>query len=320
MKKILFKTPAKLNLMLRVIGRRDDGYHDIITLMQMVDLWDEITFEESEKLEVVSSSPDVPAGDRNLVFVAASKIRQLCGIEKGARIVLRKNIPVAAGLGGGSSDAAATLFCLNELWNLSLGMEDLRLLGSEIGSDVPFFFSGPTALGFGRGDVLVRVTSELDYWVLIVDPGIKVSTGWAYEQLALRNDYKHSSGTASSEDEGKWFGPFLAGKELTKLKGHIKIPMTSGVRFRGDRFWILSCNDLEEVVTRRHPFIAHVKNRLVACGATCPLMSGSGSTVFGVFNFRKDAERAYRELTHHGWKVWLVTALRNSPFQSKLPN
>ncbi|MDZ4383847.1 MAG: 4-(cytidine 5'-diphospho)-2-C-methyl-D-erythritol kinase, partial [Nitrospirota bacterium] len=137
--RIALKTPAKINLLLHIQGKRSDGYHDIITIMQMVELWDEIIIEKSEKLELICSHPDMPSGQGNLIYRAAVRLKEFSGTEGGARIRLEKSIPVAAGLGGGSSDAAATLVGLNTLWGLDYANDKLMAIGRELGSDVPFF-------------------------------------------------------------------------------------------------------------------------------------------------------------------------------------
>ena len=307
--RIILRTPAKINLFLRVNGKRNDGYHDIITVMQMLDLSDEITVEKSEEINLICTDPDIPSGRENLVYKAVLRLKEYSGTELGAAITLKKVIPVAAGLGGGSSDAAATLFALNIIWGLGYTADRLMDIGRGLGSDIPFFLSSPAALGYGRGDELISLQNPADYWVLLVNPRIPVSTAWAYGQLSADNH--HSSPITP---HSKWIGPFETKFELTKEDGHIKIPLPNGLRIEGDKIWLLPLNDLEEVVIKRYPIIRQIKEKMVACGAMCSLMSGSGSTVFGIFEDKISAERAYTSLQKHGWRMWIARALGKTPY------
>ncbi len=311
---IIIKTPAKINLLLHVKGKRGDGYHDIITIMQAVDLFDELLIEKADTLEVICSSPDVPSDEKNLVYKAALKLREFANIDEGARINLKKNIPVSAGLGGGSSDAAAALTGLNSLWGLGLPCEKLLDIGREIGSDVPFFIGGPTAAGSGRGDELLQLSNETDYWYLLVNPGILVSTAWVYSQVDISADHGRSKSLPPNGDN--WIGPLAKPNlELTKGDVHIKIFVPDGLRLEGNKIWLLPFNDLEGVVIRRYPVIKKIKDEMVACGAMCALMSGSGSSVFGIFKDRDNVERAWRSMQYSAWRLWIVKALHSSPYQ-----
>jgi len=309
--RIALKTPAKINLLLHIQGKRSDGYHDIITVMQMVELWDEIIIEKSEKLELICSHPDIPSGQENLIYKAAVRLKEFSGTEGGARIRLEKSIPVAAGLGGGSSDAAATLFGLNTLWGLDYTSDSLMTIGRELGSDVPFFLNSPAAIGYGKGDELISLTRHTHDWFLLINPGIQISTAWAYSQIT--SDYNDKERLHATSPD--WIGPFQRTKfELTKGDSHIKIPLPNGLRIVGNRIWLKPYNDLEEVVIKRYPIIREIEEKMVACGATCSLMSGSGSTVFGIFGDRSGAERASVMLKKDGWRSWIVRALQSSPY------
>lgn len=331
------KTPAKINLLLHIKGKRSDGYHEIVTVMQAVDLFDELLIEKADNLEIICNSPDVPSDEENLIYKAAVKLREFTGTNKGARINLKKNIPVAAGLGGGSSDAAATVSGLNLLWELGLPEETLRDLGSEIGSDVPFFIGGPTAVGFGRGDELIQLSNETDYWYLIINPGILISTAWVYSQVDITaNDGNNptlpvamlrSNGSPAPLEKGgkgglervspgdNWIGPLVKPNlKLTKEDVHIKILLPDGFRLDGNKIWLFPYNDLEGVVIRRYPVIKKIKDEMVANGAMCALMSGSGSSVFGIFRDRDSVERAGRTLQNYEWRTWIVKALHSSPY------
>ena len=168
---IVERAYAKLNLTLEVLRRREDGYHDLASILQTVDLWDELTFEGSGRIEF-ECSDELLAGDDNLVVRAAEVLRQEVGASAGARIMLRKGIPVAAGLGGGSADAAATLRGLNRLWELGLSEGELVEIGAKVGSDVPFLVGGGTALVSGRGELLERLPDPEIDWVVIVSPSV----------------------------------------------------------------------------------------------------------------------------------------------------
>ncbi len=310
---VKIKTPAKINLLLHVKGKREDGYHEIVTVMQAIDLYDELLIEKADNLELICTSPDIPSDENNLVYKAAVKLREFTGINEGARISLKKNIPVAAGLGGGSSDAAAALSGLNRLWGLGLTVETLCGLGREIGSDIPFFLGGPTAAGYGRGDELIRLSNETDYWYLLVNPGIMISTAWVYSQVDISaDDIRCNRPPLDSEN---WIGPLVQPNlELTKEVVHIKIFLPDGLRLDGNNIWLFPYNDLEGVVIRRYPVIKKIKDEMVASGAMCALMSGSGSSVFGVFRDRDSAERAGRNMQHYEWRTWIVKALDSCPY------
>lgn len=310
---VKIKTPAKINLLLHIKGKRSDGYHDIVTVMQAVDLFDELLIEKADNLEITCNSPDVPLDEQNLIYKAAVKLRDFTGTNEGARIILKKNIPVAAGLGGGSSNAAAAISGLNLLWGLGLTEATLRDLGSEIGSDVPFFIGGPTAAGFGRGDELIQLTNETDYWYLLVNPGILISTAWVYSQVDITADNVRCNNVP--RDSEKWIGPFVKSNlKLTKEDVHIKIFLPDGFKLDGNKIWLFPYNDLEGVVIRRYPVIKKIKDEMVASGAMCALMSGSGSSVFGIFKDRDSVERVRRNMQRYEWRTWIVKALHSSPY------
>lgn len=309
------KTPAKINLLLLVGDKRDDGYHEIFTLFQAVDLWDEIILEEAPAIEVISLHPDVPSGNENIMYRAAERLMNDGQGEKGARITLHKKIPVAAGLGGGSSDAAAVLSGLNILWRLNYSQERLISLSEEIGSDVPFFLNGPAALGLGRGEKIIPLRLLHGYYFVLIDMGIHISTSWAYSELSRHRKGKtgHITGGLPLLEEG-WIGPYglspSVNFELTKMKGNIKIPLPEAIRIdEKQRLWINLFNDFEEVIIKRYSEINEIKKVMVACGAKGSLMSGSGSTVFGIFRDRRSAERACATVKEKGLRSWVVKAL-----------
>ncbi len=256
------KAPAKINWSLFVLDKREDGYHNILSLLHCIGLYDILEFELSDTL-TLESDLDIPC-ERNLVYKAASLLKNYSGTGKGARIILRKEIPSGAGLGGGSSDAAHTLMALNKLWELDLGKAELKALGSALGSDVPFFFEGPLAAAEGRGERLTGLPVAKAYVLLLVKADCSVSTSWAY-------------GALDGEGEGKMA---LAENKINNIQ------LIYRALAAGDIFSIAgnAHNDFENAVMRRYPVIGAVKERLLKSGAVMALMSGSGSTVFGLFN------------------------------------
>ncbi len=262
--KIKFKTPAKINLGLHIHGKREDGFHELETIFQMVSLYDDVELELlSSGIKLECDMPGVPTDDTNLVCKAALLLRQSYQVEgKGVSIRLKKKIPFGAGLGGGSGNAAGVLMGLNRLWDLNIEREKLLALATELGSDVPFFLTSPCALGMGRGEQLKVLKPCAKFQVLLVFPGFPVATSWVYQNLKLK---------------------------LTKRENNISILRKnlslSDITSLGSRLY----NDLEPVVIQRFPEVQVVKDELRAWGALGVLLSGSGSTVFGIFD---DPEKA----------------------------
>jgi len=257
--KIKFKTPAKINLGLHIHGKREDGFHELETIFQMVSLYDDVELEFlSSGIKLECDSPGVPTDDTNLAYKAANLLRQSYRVEdKGVSIRLKKNIPFGAGLGGGSGNAAGVLMGLNHLWNLKIEREKLSELAAELGSDVPFFLTSPCALGMGRGEKLKALKPCAKFQVLLVFPGFPVATSWVYQNLKLK---------------------------LTKRENNISILRKnlslSDITSLGSQLY----NDLEPLVIQRFPEVQVVKDELGAWGALGVLLSGSGSTVFGIFD------------------------------------
>jgi 4-diphosphocytidyl-2-C-methyl-D-erythritol kinase len=272
----VLKTPAKINWFLCITGKRNDGYHNILSLMQCIGLYDELTFEQSDRLDLISDMDISP--EENLVFKAASALGKRVSCDKGAKISLKKNIPSGAGLGGGSSDAACTLKGLNMLWKLELGSTELFSIASEIGSDVPFFLQGPCALIEGRGEILKPLKVLFPTVLLLVKPSVSVSTAWAYASYDAR-------------------------LKLTKKPVDIKLFIQALNRQDFAFLDMLINNDLEYAVAERYPVIKDIKTRLMQSGAMLSAMTGSGSAVFGVFQNRKKAEKAAKTMQPHWCKV-----------------
>ena len=283
MKSIKIKSPAKINLGLKVIGKRSDGYHNIETIFQMVSLYDDITLTESDTgITLHSNNRDIPLNGKNLTYKAAYLLRERTGVKKGVKIEIDKNIPISAGLGGGSSNAAATLLGLNYIWELRLSKEDLLSIARLLGADVPFFLSGVRALGTGRGDELQILPVTHKFYVILINPRLSISTEWVYKNLKL---------------------------ELTKDIKNINIKkFISGKGEIGNIRDILS-NDLESVVIEKYDVIGRMKELLLSAGASGSLMSGSGSTVFGIFKDYSSAKQAGEILKREEWSLFLAESL-----------
>jgi 4-diphosphocytidyl-2-C-methyl-D-erythritol kinase len=272
----VLKTPAKINWFLSITGKRNDGYHNILSLMQCIGLYDELAFADADGLDLISDM-DIPQ-EENLVCKAASALGKRSSCDKGAKISLKKNIPSGAGLGGGSSDAACTLKGLNLLWELNLGSTELFSIAAEIGSDVPFFLQGPCALIEGRGEILKPLKVLFPAILLLVKPSVSVSTAWAYASYDAR-------------------------LKLTKKPIDIKLFIQALNRQDFASLDALINNDLEYAVAERYPVIKDIKTRLMQAGAMLSAMTGSGSAVFGVFQNRKKAEKAAKTMQSHWCKV-----------------
>ena len=276
---MFLRSPAKVNLFLEVLGRRPDGYHQIETIFQAVDLCDEIELERTEgEIELTCDSKEVPPGEENLAYRAAALLKKEAGVRSGVKIALKKIIPVAAGLGGGSSNAASVLLGLNELWGLNRERERLMELGAGLGADVPFFISGfSTALGRGRGEELTGLSpGPGNWWVVLVIPGVKLLSREIYGAL---NSTLTGPGSAV-----KIVINALREKDLAKLES-------------------LLFNRLEEAAIKACAEITVIKKALRAAGARCVLMSGSGPAVFGIAGDRKEAAEIKNKLAGRDWRI-----------------
>ncbi len=259
---MLWKAPAKINLFLRVLRKRNDGYHDIASLMQKITLYDELIFSpRPEGITLNCPGSNLPTTEDNLAIRAAQAIFAYSHYPSGIEITLIKKIPLAAGLGGGSSDAATTLMALNEICSLGLKKRELMMMGAKLGADVPFFIFGNAALASGIGDELKDLQNLPQLNLVLINPQFKLSTKMVYENLNLR---------------------------LTREKINYSIP----------RFFVLGDvvrelhNDLEEVSLKMHPELNDLKQKLLRHGALGALMSGSGPTIFGIFTDEKAAKKA----------------------------
>ena len=283
------RAPAKINLTLRVVGKRADGYHLLDTLIVPVSLYDEIDIQQRPTarrvaplapIEIRCSHPQVPLGRDNIAYRAAELLMQKAKINRPVCIRIRKKIPIGAGLGGGSTDAAAVLVGLNRMWKLRLSVRQLERLALQLGADVPFFIRAKPARARGIGEKLRLLPQLRRRWLVLAYPGFPVATAWVYGNLTLK---------------------------LTKVSVNTSIatPLESL-----DTLEKLLVNDLEQVAIRRYPVIGRVKTTLSLAGAAGVLMSGSGSSVFGVFRSKRLAEQAFRRMRHEeGVQAFLVHVL-----------
>jgi 4-diphosphocytidyl-2-C-methyl-D-erythritol kinase len=254
--------PAKINLFLRVLRKRTDGYHDIFSLMQKISLHDELIFSlRPHGIILNCTGTDLPTNDNNLIVRAAKTIFDYCDYQSGMEITLHKKIPMTAGLGGGSSDAATTLMALNKICSFNLKKNELLKIGSKIGADVPFFIFGNEALASGIGDKLKHLRNLPQLDLLLIKPPFELSTKMVYENLNLR---------------------------LTRGKNNYSIPPILDL---SDIIQGLH-NDLESVSLKIYPELSDFKKMLFRHGALGALMSGSGPTVFGLFRNEKEARKA----------------------------
>lgn len=268
---VIRKAYAKINLGLDVKRRLPNGYHEVKMIMQTVDLFDVLTFSEREDTQIVihSDSGEIPCNEDNLIYKAAMKLRERTGIERGISVEIQKRIPVAAGMAGGSSDAAATLLGLNELLGCGLTQEELERIGVTIGADVPYCIKGGTALSEGIGEVLTSLPTPPDAVLLIAKPDISVSTKFVYENL-------HADQLVSHPD----------------IDGMVEAIRNQNLKGICERME----NVLETVTIREYPVISRIKDGMKQGGAVNALMSGSGPTVFGIFHTVEDAEHVKKEL------------------------
>lgn len=283
MLRILEKAPAKINLSLDVLHKRTDGFHEVKMIMTTIDLADRVELVElaSDEIKIISHNRFVPDDQRNLAYQAALLLKKRCGVRKGVSIAITKVIPVAAGLAGGSSDAAATLRGLNRLWKLGLSLDELAELGAEIGSDVSFCVYGGTALATGRGEKIQHIDTPPHCWVVLAKPTIGVSTADVYRNLNL-------SAVTHPDVEG----------------------MIEGIKEQDfDQICSLLGNVLEDVTLKMYPEVANIKDQMKRFGADSVLMSGSGPTVFGLVRYESRLHRVYNGLRGFCDQVFAVRLL-----------
>ncbi len=284
MEKISVKAPAKINLYLQVLAKRNDGFHEIESLIQAIDLCDEITLEKADSISLHCSDPSLPSDKNNLAYRAADAMRGRFNIP-GVKIDLVKHIPAGAGLGGGSSDAAFVLRGLCRLFDLHPAYDELLEIAASLGSDISFFLTDGQALATGRGEILRPVSLPLDYEVAVLSPSISISTAEIYK---------------------------LAKINLTKR--NIAHLFNTGIDFSGlVRLAVDFRNDLEEVALIKYPDLIHLKQSLLGSGALVSSMTGSGSSFFGLFKQGAGKTGKLDSLSEHGVKVFWCKPILLTP-------
>lgn len=277
---IKVKARAKINLSLDVKAKRPDGYHDICTVMQTIALHDIVTIEKAASgLEVFCNNPEIPSGDGNIAYRAARLMVEKYGIDCGIKISIDKRIPVAAGLAGGSTDAAAVLKGINTLFSLGLGQQELMDIGKHLGADVPFCVKGGTALAEGIGGILTELKPLPEVSIVLVTPKIHVPTAWVYKNLNL---------------DIIQFRPDTSAIVNAIEKNDINMLAENMI------------NVLETVTVSRYGIIEEIKARMINLGAAGSIMSGSGPSVFGIFSDEQKAKYAYSEMKDERWDCFLT--------------
>ncbi len=289
--------PAKVNLVLKILDRRPDGYHNLWSLMHTVGVEDHLRIRrtaDTKAIRFTSDHPSLPTDARNLIVKAAALVVERAGYGGGLHIEMSKQIPMGAGLGGGSSDAAATIVGLNDLLRLGWSRAEMAELGLALGSDVPFFFAAPSAIVEGRGETVVPTRVMGQRWVVLVRPEFAVETKWAYERLACMRTHS------------------------LPLSPPLK-DLSSREALSWDHVIPLMENDFEEVLAASHGVVRELKQELLARGAEGALLSGSGSTVFGLFRSEHDAGHA-QEFIRAARGYWAVAGRTATAPLSSLPS
>lgn len=283
MTSIIERAPAKINLGLDIIGKHEDGYHELSMIMISVDLNDYVTVSDLETDGIImeSNNHKMPLNVRNDVFKAASLIKERYGIKKGVKIVLEKSIPICAGLGGGSTDAAATIRALNKLWELNLSKDEMIEIGFAIGSDVPYCLDAGCALITGKGEVVQCLNTHLSSWVVLVKPDFGISTRTIFSEIDCN--------TISRVDIEALKAAILA-EDYKAMIEHMG-------------------NSLEDVTISRKPFIQKIKDKMMKCGADVALMTGSGPTVFALCPSEKRADRVVNGMRGFCKEVYKVRTI-----------
>lgn len=284
---------AKLNLHLEVLGKRDDGYHELCTIFQTVSLHDTLTFEECGEVRLSCDDSRIPTDGRNLIVKAAQLLQERKNITAGASIRLEKRIPSPGGLGGGSANAAVALFGLIKLWNIEVSFEELAEIAASLGSDVPFFLYGGTAIGSGRGTEVVPITDFDEKYILIVTPNIAVSTRDAFEALNA---------------------PSLTTDAAKRILHNCRFDAESMDLRRSTLK-----NDFETTVFAAHPEIKNVKQMLLDLGARQAMMSGSGASVFAVFDKEETRQTTLKALENKlNWRTFAVATISREQYREAL--
>lgn len=282
MKEVEIDSYSKINLTLNILAKRQDGYHNIETIMQSINLADRVFIkEEKEGIKIKCNHSQVPIDDQSLAYRSAEKILNRCRVTKGVKIEIDKKIPLASGMAGGSANSASILVGINKLFTLNLSNEDLRGMGEELGMDVPFCIQNGTALAYHRGEKVTSLSPvNPPLWIIIINPGFEIPTKWAYNNLDLNLIKREKNNTKAM---------------LEALKG-------GGARGIAKNLF----NSFEELIIEKYPEIGKIKDRLIEEGALGALMSGSGSTVFGIAQNEEQALKIYKNLKSEYKSIWIV--------------
>jgi len=282
MKEIEIDSYSKINLTLNILGKRRDGYHNIETIMQSINLADRIFIKgEKEGVKIKCSHPLVPVDTQSLTYRSAEKILNRYRIKKGVKIEIDKKIPLASGMAGGSANSASILVGINKLFALNLSNKDLREIGEELGMDVPFCIQNGTALAYHKGEKVTPLPPiNPPLWIIIINPGFGIPTKWAYNNLDLG----------------------LIKREKNSTIAMLKALKEGGLEGIAKNLF----NSFEGLVIKKYPEIGKIKDRLVEEGALGALMSGSGPTVFGIAQNKEEALRIYEKLKSEYKSIWVV--------------
>ncbi len=291
--RLILPSFAKVNLGLKVISRRPDGFHDIFTVFQTISLKDTITFAPSDKIRLTCTDPNIPVDGSNIILKAVDALKERYSIRNGVTIHLDKKIPSPGGLGGGSSNAAVTLLALRRLWGLDVSTDDLVATARSLGSDVPFFLVGGTAIGSGRGTEIEPIDDIGEAMGLVVTPDIDVSTAEAYQAMTVPN---------------------LTNREVERI--------LLNCRFEAKRPDFLArklINDFEKTVFARFPDIGEARQTLADLGASPAMMCGSGASVFGFFDKEETRQTAIKALGEHAnWRSFAVATISRREYREAL--
>ncbi len=284
---------AKINLRLRILGKRGDGFHELCTIFQTVSLFDEISFEEHDEIFLTCSDGKIPLDETNLIVKAGQVLKNEFKIKMGAKIHLEKRIPAPGGLGGGSSNAAVALLGLATLWDLKIDFKKLIEIGAKLGSDVPFFFYGGTALGTGRGTEIISIEDSHEKYLLIVTPDLEVSTAAAFARLDA---------------------PYLTNETSKSI---LKICQIEADNFDLRQSKLI--NDFEKSVFEFQPEIKRVKEKLLELGAVQASLSGSGASVFAIFDKEETRQATLKALVNEtNWRKFAVATISRNEFREAL--
>lgn len=294
MKELKILSYAKINIGLYILNKRKDGYHEILTFFQQIDLYDTLKFVKSEEdMRIISDHPQIPPGEKNLIWKAFHLFKNTCKVKGGLNVFVEKQIPPGAGLAGGSSNAAVTLLAANKLWGHPLKRVELLDLAIQLGADVPFFITGISAIGRGKGEILENVDYNKNWWIVVVCPEISISTKWVYNQskYILTKIKKIAN-----------FRTIFENLDYNTLQDNV-------------------FNELEGIVFKRYPFLKKIKQQLKEMGAFYVSMSGSGSSIYGFFNEKQQAVKA-AQFFIKGKKInsFLCKPLSIYPYSSLLPD